>query len=547
MKNWIYIKKTNSGYDEIKAAAVATVINVSKECYNVVRTDIVSKYLGKLKNVNIGHPKEKEGDSVLVLDLPDYAPFRILCEKTAGILNVQHEGGFSPYLGFVREKNEIDEQLAKKEKVVLFCYYLNEREFFISSHLKQVVANLCDNGLFPVCCGTKREILLKGAYDFRELIEIDEIIKNRSRIKAIVTSEPIVKYIGQLLNIPVVYLFSYAYTVYRQDSCATFSCPFDFVPQITRTLSDICNGIRIETNALTTCDFQPLKIKKFEVPYNFDEELIPYYQKYSCIINFLFLPPYKDDAFNTRTYLQGKVKGRSYMPQSREEYEYHLHLIKSAELRFVVLWQDRDGMLSKELLDYYTELGAGGFIIANDRNAKIIKEYNPKLLVISSIVRRLCKDIRKMDFSYYDYIVMYYPFTRSLNVLKSFTNLRDKLVIMPNSFCHTDCPGVQHWFAKDVRLFDAEKLCPAYNDESRCTFIYPEHLKLFDDYVAGYKLQGREWRTDYIVTICESFFNRITLRTLLPDGKDKTLRNLQKSMSLEEYYNIKTKDIEGIV
>lgn len=152
-----------------------------------------------------------------------------------------------------------------------------------------------------------------------------------------------------------------------------------------------------------------------------------------------------------------------------------------------------------------------------------------------------------MDFTYYDYIVMFYPFTRSLNILKSFTNLRDKLIIMPNSLCHTDCPGVQHWFAKDVQSFDAEKLCPAYNDESRCTFIYPEHLNLFDDYVVGYKLQGREWRTDYIVTICESFFNRITLRTLLPDGKDKTLRDLQKSISLEKYYNLKTKEIENLV
>ncbi|MGM9847655.1 MAG: hypothetical protein ACI31F_06860 [Muribaculaceae bacterium] len=547
MKNWIYIKKTNSGYDEIKAAAVATVVNVSKECYNVVRTDIASKYLGKLENVNIGHPKEKEEDSVLVLDLPDYAPFRILCEKTANILNVQHEGIFHPYLGFVREKNEIDEQLATKEKVVLFCYYLNEREFFISSYLKQVVANLCDNGLSPVCCGTKREVLLEGAYDFRELIEIDEIIKNRSRIKAIVTSEPIVKYIGQILDIPVVYLFSYAYTVYRQDKCTTFSCPFDFVSQITRTLLDVCNGVAIETNSLTTSDARSLKIKKFEVPYNFDEEILPYYEKYSGFINFLFLPPYKDDTFNTRTYLQSKMKGRSYMPQSREEYEYHMHLIKSGNLRFVVLWQDRDSVISKELLDYYTKLGACGFIIANDKNAKIIKEYNPNLLVISSIVQRLCKDIRKMDFTYYDYIVMFYPFTRSLNILKSFTNLRDKLIIMPNSLCHTDCPGVQHWFAKDVQSFDAEKLCPAYNDESQCTFIYPEHLNLFDDYVVGYKLQGREWRTDYIVTICESFFNRITLRTLLPDGKDKTLRDLQKSISLEEYYNLKTKEIENLV
>lgn len=135
--------------------------------------------------------------------------------------------------------------------------------------------------------------------------------------------------------------------------------------------------------------------KKFEVPYSFNEEILPYYELYSKCINVLFLPPYYEDSFNTRTCLQGKVKGRSYMPQTREEYEYHLNLIRDRKLKFVVLWQDRDGVISRENLNYYSKLGASGFIVANDRNAKIIKDYNPRLLVISSIVQRLCKDLSK--------------------------------------------------------------------------------------------------------------------------------------------------------
>lgn len=144
------------------------------------------------------------------------------------------------------------------------------------------------------------------------------------------------------------------------------------------------------------------------------------------------------------------------MPQSREEYESHLNLLKKSDLRFVILWQDRDSIIPIKMLEYYTNLGAVGFIIANNDNAAIIKKYNPGLLVIASIVQRLCKKITETDFSFYDYIVMYYPFNRALNTFKFLSKIKDKLVIMPNSFCHTDCPGVHHWFMKDKKTFNLE-------------------------------------------------------------------------------------------
>lgn len=545
MKNWIYLKKTYLGYDEIKTVALATIINASEEqLFYIVRTDIVSKYLHGLKNVVVGHPQKKEGDNVIVLDLPDYAPFHVMCKKVAETLNVQYTGNYIPYLGFVRRKNEIDEQLGNKDDIILFCYYMERRETFLTSRLKRVVAALNANRITSICCGSNVEEFLEGAYDFRSLIEIDEIIKNRYKIKAIVTSEPIVKYIGQILGIPVVFLFSYAYTIYHANMDTTVSCSHDFVEKLTCSLLSVCRGTQLAEKIRPITNLQVKK--KFEVPYSFNEEILPYYELYSKCINVLFLPPYYEDSFNTRTCLQGKVKGRSYMPQTREEYEYHLNLIQDRKLKFVVLWQDRDGVISRENLNYYSKLGASGFIVANDRNAKIIKDYNPRLLVISSIVQRLCKDLSKKDFSYYDYIVMFYPFTRSLDVLKNLSALHGKVVIMPNSLCHTDCAGVHHWFMKDAN-FDAENLCPARKDISRSTFIFPEHLDLFDNYVGGYKLQGREWSVDYVVTICESYFNRITLDALLPNGLNEELRALQHKTSLEEYYNLKTVEISDVI
>lgn len=543
MKNWIYLKKTYSGFDDLKAAALASVLCITSKRFNVVHTDVVTIYLRGIDNVIIGNPSEKEGDVVIVIDLPDYAPFQILCKKTCELLSLKYKKSYKPYLGFVRDENEIDRQLSKKGELILFCYYLNVRELFLKSRLEEVVQNLDKNDYSFICCGSKREALIKGAYDFRELIQIDEVIKNRHRIKLIVTASPLVKEIGNLLGITVIFLYSYSYIVCRKNSKIVRCSLSNYSQKLTKDILDICNDKVVSEESLSQ---QTVKLK-FEVPYSFDEDIIAYYKHYSSYINFLFLPPYHEDLMNTRTCLQSNIKGVSYMPQTREEYEYHLKLIKADKLRFVVLWQDRKNVISKDFLDYYTNLGASGFIIANDVNAKIIKEYDSKLLVISSIVQRLCKDISTKNFDYYDYCVLFYPFTRSLNAIKKLSKLKDKLVLMPNTYCHTDCQGIQHWYVKDISTFEFDKHCPAYNDSTKSTFIYPEHLYLFDNYVGGYKLQGREYSTDTIITICEAYFNRVTLETLLSPYLQEKLQKLHKEYSLDDYYNYKTKEIIDII
>lgn len=542
MANWIYLKNTDFGFDEIKAVALASVLSNSSEMFYIVHTNIVSKYVRGLKNVLIGNPGKNEKRDIIILDLPDYAPFQILCKKISEILNIKCVMPVLPFLGFTRKKNEIDRQLSIYDDVILFCYYSIEGGESLCPKLENVVRSLNEKSYLTICCGPKSEVLIKGTFDFRELIQIDEIIKNRERIKVIVTSTALVKEIGLLLGIPVIFLFSYSFIIYYENVEIVQSTLTDCVQKLTGTIINICNK-----KILKRGDLRVSAKHKFEVPYSFDEEILPYYSHYSSYINFLFLPPFFEDSINTRTCTQSRIKGFSYMPPSREEYEYHLKLIKERNLRFVVLWQDKDNIISKDFLDYYTKIGASGFIIANDVNAKIIKDYNSKLLVISSIVQRLCKGISIKNFKYYDYCVLYYPFNRSLDAIKKLLVIKEKLVLMPNSFCHTDCPGVQHWFVKDMDSFEFEKLCPAYKDSTKCTFIYPEHLYLFDDYVGGYKLQGREWSTDYVITVCESYFNRLTTDGLIAVGINKELREEYKKYSLEDYYNVKTNEIIDLI
>ena len=88
------------------------------------------------------------------------------------------------------------------------------------------------------------------------------------------------------------------------------------------------------------------------------------------------------------------------------------------------------------------------------------------------------------DFSLYDFVLLYYPFNRRLDALKALAPMKEKLILMPNTLCHVDCPSMQYWFPD------------------------PKHPSLFDDWVGGYKLQGREYTTDLIMYICSIYFNR---------------------------------------
>lgn len=76
MKRWIYLRKESNGLEDVKAAALAAVLSRLPRKYNVVHTNIVSKYLRGLENVNIGYPNKSDGDIVISLQLPNEMHFQ---------------------------------------------------------------------------------------------------------------------------------------------------------------------------------------------------------------------------------------------------------------------------------------------------------------------------------------------------------------------------------------------------------------------------------------------------------------------------------------
>lgn len=287
--------------------------------------------------------------------------------------------------------------------------------------------------------------------------------------------------------------------------------------------------------------------KLFEVPYNFSKKLIAFYASHSSYISYLFVPPYKDDSLNTRSTIETKRKGSCYMPQSREEYETHLKMIVDAGLRFVVLWQVPNLLLSNYYLDYYVRLGASGFIVGNDDNATKIKAFDSNLIVVCSLIQRVCSDAIYRDFGSYDRVLLYYPFNRALDALKTLSHIKDKLVLMPNTLCHVDCPSMHHWFPKSKSSFEQKRDCPVINNVEMSGFIDPEHLYLFDNLVSGYKIQGREYSTDIIIYICSIYFRRQSakelLNAMLGDELSESMQIYNPCINLQDYYNIKSQSI----
>ena len=82
---------------------------------------------------------------------------------------------------------------------------------------------------------------------------------------------------------------------------------------------------------------------------------------------------------------------------------------------------------------------------------------------------------------------------------------------------------------------------------SMTAFIPPEHLYMFDDWVGGYTLQGREYVTDLVEEICRIYFSRDDSRnlchTMLGDDLSYKFRRMSFESDLSIYYNMKSYDL----
>ena len=248
-------------------------------------------------------------------------------------------------------------------------------------------------------------------------------------------------------------------------------------------------------------------MKIFEIPYNFDKNLIDELIKIDSTGNLyhsIYIPPYYDDYFAAkRNYIH--LAGNDMQIQQnikRSEYESHISYIKQYfPDKLMLLLQQNNMCINKQLLQYYIDLGFTKFCVGNIQQAIEIKEIFPNSEVIASITMKIMpKDLEKSEYNIFDGIVLWFPYNRKLSVIKSLPQ-NHKYILLVNCDCNIYCDGTHHWFASR-EIEENNYSCPNKNGKRNWINqirIHPWDLPIFEPYITYFKLQGREFTTNYLI------------------------------------------------
>lgn len=255
-------------------------------------------------------------------------------------------------------------------------------------------------------------------------------------------------------------------------------------------------------------------MKKFEVPYNFDVNLMQSIKDagYADYVELIYSAPFFEDHDGAKKFYVHKdsTTTESWRELTREEYETRVRAITEHGFKLGILLQHPTQKVTEEIVSYYIGLGAKSFMVSNDQTALTIRKVDPTVEIIASITKKLSVyELLERDLSMYDKIVLYFPYNRALDTIAMLPK-KYKYVLLINCACGYTCPGTHHWFAKadsnGVELSDLNACTSSKRDEM--ILIMPQDLHYFDEYIDTYKLQGREYTTKMIIDDIERYVER---------------------------------------
>lgn len=265
--------------------------------------------------------------------------------------------------------------------------------------------------------------------------------------------------------------------------------------------------------------------RKFELPYNFDFELINKlsdkegkygnYNQYLDNVSCMYLPCYWEDGLNSRhnLLLDGTI------PKSWEEYKKHLFALLKISKPAILIQQGTD----MEAIDTYYYFGVRKFILSDNELAGTIKDKYDDCELILSITKCVSDkellDSKKYGIDIYDKIVLPFRYCRQIQLLEALSEKQDfdknKYILMVNSHCLYNCNRCKkHWTLNDENLEEyrrKEKVltdgyCLGIYSEERA-YIQPYDLRYFDKYIGEYKLVDRLDYTEEILSNLEKYCN----------------------------------------
>lgn len=241
---------------------------------------------------------------------------------------------------------------------------------------------------------------------------------------------------------------------------------------------------------------------KFEMPYNFDKQLILGYELLGVDINqidCIYVPPFIEDY---QTILRTPEKD-VYAQLTYEEYLDHIQYIEQhypGKLQLLLQQIKPEKNMPSNLIKKYINLGFNNFCVGNIEQAKIIKEINPNIKIVGSIAMHTDYDkiISNLEVykKYFNSFVLDFSFNKNILAIKKLPK-EFEYMLLANSRCNIRCEGDRHWWG-DGESHKCPGIYPNINYMDSC-MIRPNDLHVFQPYIKVFKLQDRGWPTTLIL------------------------------------------------
>lgn len=256
-------------------------------------------------------------------------------------------------------------------------------------------------------------------------------------------------------------------------------------------------------------------MKRFQVPYNFDINLIEWYNKYENFIESIYFAA-PQDVFPSARMLYGK-------PHSTEEIKM---LIENTNIDTYVVMNGTSLVLTDEIL-YNVKIfleqvsyKLTGVIVANPFLGEYIHESFPMLKLKMSVLSNehsYEKLIQINDLNYYDEVCFSNDFISKSDIIKKIKNNTNfKIGIITNSTCRNNCPlyGWHHQFfnsqadnekMKELNRVFRQLTMKFTQDIKDSSYIKPSEIKQYYDLFDIFKLEDRTLPTEIIKEIVLSY------------------------------------------
>lgn len=198
MDNWIYLKSNNPA----DALALSTVLASTDKRFYLVRRSNISMFFVGLDNVVVDFYSSSFGGEILNIDEIDEISWIEKCNKIASFLDVELDGNYSPYCGFIEPNNIIIDRIGQRSNALLYLFPTVDQVVDLMI-LDSLVRLAKQQGVGVISGGTTLLPNIRGTLDLRQIVDVSVLCSILPNLLYVVTTEEFVVTLGEAFNVKV--------------------------------------------------------------------------------------------------------------------------------------------------------------------------------------------------------------------------------------------------------------------------------------------------------------------------------------------------------